>query len=101
MARFIEVARNMFRYIVAVLLFLLLIPLLWSFFPTRLQPRQPHEPTSQTFAIGFDLAASYGCAYLLPHWTLTNRKLGLSLSRTGTVLCGRLPKLTAMRRTWK
>ena len=65
MARFIYVARSTFRYIVAVLLFLALIPVLWSFFPTRLQPRQPDEPTRQMFGIGFDLAVSYRCVDLL------------------------------------
>jgi hypothetical protein len=98
---FREVARKMFCYILAVLLFLLLIPVLWSFSPARLQPRQPHEPTSQTFGIGFDLATSYGCVDLLLHWTLANCRLGLSLSRTRTGLCGQLPKSKAILRTWK
>ena len=67
MARLIDAAWRMFRYIVAVLLFLAVTPVLSSFLPTRLQPRQPSEPdepTRQTFGIGFDLAISYGCVDL-------------------------------------
>ena len=68
MARLIDAAWRMFRYIVAVLLFLAVTPVLSSFLPTRLQPRQPSEPdepTRQTFGIGFDLAVSNGCVDLL------------------------------------
>lgn len=52
---------NMARCLVPALLFLFLLPVLWSFFPTGSRAPQDHDPARPAnFGVGFDLAPTYG-----------------------------------------